>query len=99
MALRWRQNQRSSRHFLRYYESPFLVSFEQELVLYIRAHQPLGSEDKEVKQRSLCGRGSLAQDYYSVSYPTFKELFRLVTPWGRSDRADALVVSFFNVSS
>lgn len=75
----------------------------QELVVYVRGEQLLGSEDKEVRQRAASGSGGwggtpLAQDGYALSYDTFSTLFLAVTPWGRGDRAPALVTSTFNVS-
>lgn len=71
--------------------------------MYVRGEQLLGSEDKEVRQRAASGSVGwggtpLAQDGYALSYDTFSTLFLAVTPWGRGDRAPALVTSTFNVS-
>ncbi|KAK4303862.1 hypothetical protein Pmani_024162 [Petrolisthes manimaculis] len=74
----------------------------KELVVYVRGEQLLGSEDKEMRQRAASGSSSwggtpLSQEGYALSYDTFSTLFLAVTPWGRGDRAPALVTSTFNL--
>ncbi|KAB7494763.1 TBC1 domain family member 9 [Armadillidium nasatum] len=70
----------------------------KELVIYVRSRQSLESPDKEVRHTTVSlGGTSMSQDCYTVSFNTFKNIFLKVTPWGNSDRSDALSMSIFNL--